>query len=152
MLFDTTFLIDYEREIKRNRLGPVHSFLTQHANAPLYVSTISVGEFAEGFVATASCASTVKLPGVRANFPDNCGPEAKPWAITIFGSRRRPCIMDWRLSQQISSTFNELAARGNFVLNHGAGTNGGSTILAGIAPAGVCTSRGAPGCPASRRM
>jgi predicted nucleic acid-binding protein len=51
MLFDTTFLIDYEREIKRNRLGPVHSFLTQHANAPLYVSTISVGEFAEGFSA-----------------------------------------------------------------------------------------------------
>lgn len=49
MLFDTTFLIDYEREIKRNRRGAVHSFLTQHPNTPLYISVISAGEFAEGF-------------------------------------------------------------------------------------------------------
>ena len=49
MLFDTTFLIDYEREIRRNRPGAVHSFLTQHPNAPLYISVISAGEFAEGF-------------------------------------------------------------------------------------------------------
>jgi len=48
MLFDTTFLIDYEREMKRNRPGAVHLFLTQHPNAPLYISIISAGEFAEG--------------------------------------------------------------------------------------------------------
>lgn len=49
MLFDTTFLIDYEREIKRNRPGAVHSFLTQHPDTPLYLSVISAAEFAEGF-------------------------------------------------------------------------------------------------------
>lgn len=49
MLFDTTFLIDYEREVKRSRPGPAHAFLVQHPNAPLYTSIISVGEFGEGF-------------------------------------------------------------------------------------------------------
>jgi predicted nucleic acid-binding protein len=49
MLFDTTFLIDQEREIKRNRPGAVYAFLTQHPTAPLYISVISAGEFAEGF-------------------------------------------------------------------------------------------------------
>lgn len=52
MLFDTTFLIDYEREVKRNRPAAAHAFLTQHPNASLYISIISVGEFAEGFDAT----------------------------------------------------------------------------------------------------
>lgn len=49
MLFDTTFLIDYEREVKRNRPGPAHAFLVRHSAAPLYISIISVGEFGEGF-------------------------------------------------------------------------------------------------------
>ena len=49
MLFDTTFLIDYEREVKRNRPAAAHAFLTQHPNVPLYISIIAVGEFAEGF-------------------------------------------------------------------------------------------------------
>jgi predicted nucleic acid-binding protein len=49
MLFDTTFLIDYEREVKRSRPGAAHAFLVQHPNAPLYTSIISVGEFGEGF-------------------------------------------------------------------------------------------------------
>ncbi len=49
MLFDTTFLIDYEREVKRDRPGMAHAFLAQHLNAPLYVCIVSVGEFAEGF-------------------------------------------------------------------------------------------------------
>ena len=52
MLFDTTFLIDYEREVKRSRPAAAHAFLTQHPNAPLFISIISVGEFAEGFDAT----------------------------------------------------------------------------------------------------
>ena len=49
MLFDTTFLIDYEREVKRSRPGPAHAFLVRQPNAPLYISIISVGEFGEGF-------------------------------------------------------------------------------------------------------
>jgi tRNA(fMet)-specific endonuclease VapC len=49
MLFDTTFLIDIERETKRNRAGPAQSFLSSHPAAPLYISVISAGEFAEGF-------------------------------------------------------------------------------------------------------
>jgi tRNA(fMet)-specific endonuclease VapC len=52
MLFDTTFLIDYEGEVKRNRLGPARSFLVQHPNAALYISIISVAEFGEGFAPT----------------------------------------------------------------------------------------------------
>lgn len=49
MLFATIFLIDYEREIKRDRPGPIHAFLAKHPNAPLHISVISAGEFAEGF-------------------------------------------------------------------------------------------------------
>jgi len=49
MLFDTTFLIDIERETKRNRAGPAQSFLSSNPNTPLYISVISAGEFAEGF-------------------------------------------------------------------------------------------------------
>jgi predicted nucleic acid-binding protein len=49
MLFDTTFLIDIERETKRNQQGPARSFLRQNPNAPLFISVISVSEFAEGF-------------------------------------------------------------------------------------------------------
>jgi len=52
MWFDTTFLIDYEREVRRNRPGPAHAFLVRHPNAPLYISIVSVGEFAEGFAPT----------------------------------------------------------------------------------------------------
>jgi tRNA(fMet)-specific endonuclease VapC len=51
MLFDTTFLIDQEREVKRNRAGPAHAFLARHPEVPLYISIISAGEFAEGFLA-----------------------------------------------------------------------------------------------------
>ena len=52
MLFDTTFLIDFEREVKRSQSGRACAFLTAYRSAPLYVSIISVGEFAEGFDAT----------------------------------------------------------------------------------------------------
>ena len=52
MLFDTTFLIDYEREVKRSRPGMAHAFLVQHPGVPLYISIISVGEFGEGFAPT----------------------------------------------------------------------------------------------------
>jgi tRNA(fMet)-specific endonuclease VapC len=49
MLFDTAFLIDYEREVKRNRPSVAHAFLVRHPDAPLYICIASVGEFAEGF-------------------------------------------------------------------------------------------------------
>lgn len=52
MLFDTTFLIDYEREVKRHRSAAAHAFLSANPNVPLYISIISVAEFAEGFGAT----------------------------------------------------------------------------------------------------
>ncbi|HEY9171794.1 MAG TPA: type II toxin-antitoxin system VapC family toxin [Verrucomicrobiae bacterium] len=52
MLFDTTFLIDYEREVKRNRPAAAHAFLAAHPTAPLDISIISAGEFAEGFEAS----------------------------------------------------------------------------------------------------
>jgi predicted nucleic acid-binding protein len=51
MLFDTTFLIDQEREVKRGGVGPAHAFLAQHPDVPLYISVINAGEFAEGFSA-----------------------------------------------------------------------------------------------------
>ena len=49
MLFDTTFLIDLEREVKRSQSGRAHSFLLRNPESPLYISVVSVGEFAEGF-------------------------------------------------------------------------------------------------------
>ena len=51
MLFDTTFVIDFEREVKRARPGKAHAFLQANPNAPLFISIITVGEFAEGFQA-----------------------------------------------------------------------------------------------------
>ncbi len=49
MLFDTTFVIHLEREIKRASPGPAHHFLENHPNQPLNVSIVSVAEFAEGY-------------------------------------------------------------------------------------------------------
>lgn len=52
MIFDTTFLIDFEREVKRAQPGRAHSFLVQNPRAPLHVSIVTLGEFAEGFSPT----------------------------------------------------------------------------------------------------
>lgn len=49
MLFDTTFLIDLEREVRRQREGPATRFPTAHPEATLAVSIITVAEFAEGY-------------------------------------------------------------------------------------------------------
>lgn len=43
MLFDTTFLIDIDRETKRSRTGPAQSLLLRNPNAPLYTSGICAG-------------------------------------------------------------------------------------------------------------
>lgn len=47
-LFDTCFLIDLEREMRRGP-GRAHEFLRQHASARVCLSWTVAGEFAEGF-------------------------------------------------------------------------------------------------------
>ena len=48
--FDTTFLIDLQRERSRNEPdGPAHRFLKRSADAELFLSNVALGEFAEGF-------------------------------------------------------------------------------------------------------
>ena len=49
MLFDTTFVIDLEREFIRNRPSNAVRFLEQHREAVPHISIITVYEFAEGF-------------------------------------------------------------------------------------------------------
>lgn len=51
MLFDTTFLIDLERESRHRREGPATRFLTERPEATLAISIVTVGEFAEGYAA-----------------------------------------------------------------------------------------------------
>ena len=46
MLLDTTFLIDLERELEMNRVGPARRFLGQRRSDPVAVSVISLGELA----------------------------------------------------------------------------------------------------------
>lgn len=48
LIFDTTFLIDFQRERKVSR-GRAHSFLEAHADAVAYLPVTAYGEFAEGF-------------------------------------------------------------------------------------------------------
>lgn len=48
--FDTTFLIDLQRE---RGAGPAHNFLEANRSAIFFWSAVSVGEFAEGFRSTA---------------------------------------------------------------------------------------------------
>lgn len=49
MLFDTTFLIDCERETMRGQPGPAQRFLEKNPDVLMYISIITAGEFAEGF-------------------------------------------------------------------------------------------------------
>jgi predicted nucleic acid-binding protein len=48
LLFDTCFLIDLERELRRGR-GSAHRFLERHPSSRPCLSWTVVGEFAEGF-------------------------------------------------------------------------------------------------------
>lgn len=48
LIFDTTFLIDFQRERKAGR-GGAHSFLEVHADAIAYLPITAYSEFAEGF-------------------------------------------------------------------------------------------------------
>ena len=50
LLFDTCFLIDIERELRRGQgQGPAHRFLAHHAAARPWIAWTVAGEFAEGF-------------------------------------------------------------------------------------------------------
>jgi predicted nucleic acid-binding protein len=49
MLTDTTFWIDLERERRRGRRGPAHTFIARHRAQSLLVSIITFGELAVGF-------------------------------------------------------------------------------------------------------
>lgn len=49
LIFDTTFLIDFQAERKRKRQGPAHVFLSRHRDKGAYLPAIVYGEYAEGF-------------------------------------------------------------------------------------------------------
>lgn len=57
-LFDTCFLIDLERELKRGP-GKAHQFLRQHSSSRPCLTWIIAGEFAEGFgdISDPTCAA-----------------------------------------------------------------------------------------------
>jgi predicted nucleic acid-binding protein len=46
---DTTFLIDLQRERTRGEGGPAHALLRGKPDAELCLSSVALGEFAEGF-------------------------------------------------------------------------------------------------------
>ena len=48
-LFDTSFLIDFQREKRRAGDGPAHLFLKANRGLPMRLPVIALGEFAEGF-------------------------------------------------------------------------------------------------------
>lgn len=49
LLLDTSFLIDLEREFAERRVGPARRFLASRPLAPVAISIVTLGEFAEGF-------------------------------------------------------------------------------------------------------
>jgi predicted nucleic acid-binding protein len=50
VLFDTTFLIDLQREVLRRSPGKAFRFLAAHGEEPVRVSIVTYGEMAEGFL------------------------------------------------------------------------------------------------------
>lgn len=49
LIFDTTFLVDFQRERNASSDGPAHEFLRENADAYALIPAIVYGEFAEGF-------------------------------------------------------------------------------------------------------
>jgi len=60
LMFDTCFLIDIEREMKRGP-GKAHAFLRENPDAIACISWTVAGEFAEGFIAISEPACTDML-------------------------------------------------------------------------------------------
>ena len=48
-MVDTCFLIDYQREVKARKAGPVMTFLRQYSTERLQISPVAWGEFLAGF-------------------------------------------------------------------------------------------------------
>ncbi len=48
MILDSTFLVDYEREVRRRAGGPAHSFLSERPHTILAVTFTVAGELAAG--------------------------------------------------------------------------------------------------------
>jgi predicted nucleic acid-binding protein len=49
LLLDTSFLIEFEDELARRKMGPARSILTAHRRQTVAISIITLGELAEGF-------------------------------------------------------------------------------------------------------
>lgn len=49
MILDTCFLIDLQREAKRDESGPAHRFLESHSSDRFFIPAIAAAEFLEGF-------------------------------------------------------------------------------------------------------
>lgn len=49
MILDTTFLIDLERELLKKIPGKAMKFLTDHPEAVMRISVVTLGELAEGY-------------------------------------------------------------------------------------------------------
>ncbi len=49
MLYDSTFFVDLDRELRRRQPGPAQGFLRRHAREEMAMSIITRGELARGF-------------------------------------------------------------------------------------------------------
>jgi len=49
LLLDTSFLVEYERELREQTLGAARRLLQARAREPIAISIVTLGEFAEGF-------------------------------------------------------------------------------------------------------
>jgi predicted nucleic acid-binding protein len=64
MLFDTTFVIDLQREATRRQPGRACSFLEANPDVPVRISVVTWGEFAEGFGDEYACADVLRAYSV----------------------------------------------------------------------------------------
>lgn len=48
LIFDTTFLIDLQRE-RKFKIGTAQHFLRNNINYPIFISVVAFGEYGEGF-------------------------------------------------------------------------------------------------------
>ena len=50
LLLDTSFLVEFERELASRRHGPASALLAARRALPVAISIVTLGEFAEGFL------------------------------------------------------------------------------------------------------
>jgi hypothetical protein len=87
LLLDTSFLVEFERELAARVSGPAAAVLRAHARRPAAISIVSFGEFAEGFsdprdviaflspfrVLQVSRAIALRMPALQSNFSRRLG-------------------------------------------------------------------------------